>query len=145
MDRQEMQDKLQELLARRDDYFQITELERIIYRKQFEAMQAEIIRLKIYLDLYHDELDIVSVKVDYSLPVDSKEKYKILDQAKDDREIKWLSKRFNFQNLMSEHLGLILKDVSQIKNDWLREICMMHQLKREGLIKCPWPTKLSEK
>lgn len=138
----EMRDKLQKLLERRDNYFQLTALEKKTYRQQFEEMQDEIIKLKIFLDIYHDELDVVSIYVDYSCPVDSKEQYAILNKAQEDREIWWLLKKFDYQSKISEYVGLLRKDVSEIKNEWLRDICIMHQVKREGFIQCPWPTKL---
>jgi len=142
MEAPEMREKLEKLLKRRDDYFAITDVERNIYRKEFEVMQAEIVRLKLHLDIYHDELDIIEVEIDYSKD-DRSVIYQILEEAWQRREINWVKKKY-FQD-RAIYVGMLMKDIQDMQNEWLKDVCMMHQLKREGYIQCPWSTKLHEK
>jgi hypothetical protein len=98
--------------------------------------------LKINLEVYHDELDLVSVWVDY-IGTEAKGQYKILEQAASNLEIKWLRRKYFYIEGTSEYIGLLLKDAKNIQDEWLRGIVEMHMLKREGLIQCPWPTKIN--
>jgi hypothetical protein len=140
---EEQKQKLEELLKRRENYFLLTDIERRIYANDFEKMQKHIMSLKMNLEIYHDELDLVSVWVNY-LGTEAKGQYQILEQAKTNLEIKWLRRKYFFVEGKSEYIGLLLKDVKDIKDDWLRGIVETHVLKREGLIQCPWPTKIRE-
>jgi hypothetical protein len=139
---EEQKQRLEELLKRRDKYFLLTDIERRIYANDFEKMQKEIMFLKMNLEVYHDELDLVSVWVDYLKKAESKIQYEILEKAAENREIKWLAKKYFYVEGKSEYIGLLLKNVKEIHDEWLRDIVETHLLKREGLIQCPWPTKI---
>ena len=138
---EEQKKKLEELLKRREKYFLLTDIERRMYAHDFEKMQQYIMFLKMNLEIYQDELDLVSVWVNYLKP-ESKSQYEILEKARENGEIKWLRKKYLYVEGKSEYIGLLLKDAKDIKDDWLREIVETHLLKREGLIQCPWPTKI---
>jgi hypothetical protein len=140
----EQKQRLEELLKRRDNYFLLSEFQRRMYVYDFEKMQEEIMFLKINLEVYHDELDLVSVWVNYLKKVESKIQYEILEKAAENREIKWLSKKYFYVEGKSEYIGLLLKDAKDIQDEWLRGIVETHLLKREGLMQCPWPTKIRE-
>lgn len=132
--------KLEELLIRRKDYFLLEGVKRKIYQVQFEKIQKEILDLKLQLDIYDDELDLLSVKFNY-IKIEFKEILKILQDTSDKREIKWLRKKYWPEDGQAEYVGQVLKEIT---NPWLKEKFEMHLLKREGYMDCPWPTVLNE-
>ena len=138
---EEQKKKLEALLKRREKYFLLTDIEKKIYANDFEKMQKEIMFLKLNLEIYHDELDLVSVWVEYTKR-ESKIQYDILEKSEENFEIKWVRKKYFYVEGKSEYIGILRKDINEIEDEWLRDIVSKHLLKREGLMQCPWPTKI---
>jgi hypothetical protein len=68
-----------------------------------------------------------------------------LDEAATNKEVRWVSRKYFFVEGKSEYVGLLLKKLDEIQDQWLKEQIYLHQMKREGYIQCPWPQKLNEK
>lgn len=129
--------ELETLLKRRDRYFELTEYEKNKNRSYFEKMQKRIMHLKLCFDIYHDELDTFEITFDY---IQQQEKAKVVEEAVERREIRLLKKSYNPEEHKAVYVALGIKD--KLTDAWMQELYEMHQLRREGLIRCPWPTKI---
>ena len=130
--------RLKELTARREKYFLLEGVERKVYQAQFKKLQKEIIDLKLYLRMYDDELDFLVIEFNYAQD-DAKLKYQIIEQAKLNQEIKLLRSIFDPNTAQTKVVCQVQKALTDL---WLRELYEMQYLKRQGLIDCPWPTKI---
>jgi hypothetical protein len=130
--------RLTELLKRREKYFLLEAFQRKIYRTEFEDMQKEILSLKLILEIYEDVLDLLVVDFDY-MASEGKIWCKRLEDANELREIKWLKKTYNPQDGKARYIGQVKKEITDLQ---LQELYKTQVLKREGLIDCPWPTKI---
>lgn len=131
-------EKLEKLLERRNNYFLLTGIERKIYEFEFEKMQREIIRLKLHLEIYQDELDLLEVKFNYQ---DEKAKIDICEKAEENRELRWLNKKYEPEKCLAKYVAIVHKPLS---DEWLKEEFEMQQMKRQGWMECPWPTKIGD-
>jgi hypothetical protein len=136
--KEECRERLKVLLARREKYFMLEGIQRKIYQAEFEKVQKEIINLKLYLNMYDDELDFLVIEFNYA-DAEAKAKYQIIEEAKANREIKPLRSMYNPNTAETKIVCQVIGALSDI---WLRELYEMQYLKRQGLIDCPWPTKI---
>jgi hypothetical protein len=134
----ECRTKLHYLLKRREKYFLMEGVQRSIYQVEFEKVQKEIIKLKLYLDIYEDDLDFFVIKFNY-MQLGSDEKYKTIKETQSKNEIRVLRQMYTPEE---EEAVFVCQVKSAITDIWLRELYDMQYLRRQGLIDCPWPTKL---
>ena len=130
-------DKLADLLERRKNYFLLPHEVRNKFAVQFERIQRDIISIKLRLEIYHDELDLFSVKFNYVVP-EAKQKFLVIENAEQNREIKWLKKIYDPASHMAEYIGKVF-DKGIISDKWLQDKFLEHSAKRDGYIVCPWP------
>jgi hypothetical protein len=136
---QDEQDELKVLLERRSKYFMLSGFERKLWQAEFEKIQRKIISLKLILELYHDELDMLEVIFNYSADPD---KSKICQDAEEKGEVKWLKRTYSpWDNYEAKYVAIVRKPLT---DPWLAEIFNYQQAKRSGYIDCPWPTKLGQ-
>jgi hypothetical protein len=134
----EAKDKLEKLLERRKNYFLLTGIQRKIYGVEFEKMQKEIIRLKIHLEIYEDELDLIEVNFNYQ---EDKAKIEICEKAQENKELRWLNKKYDPEKCLARYIAIVHK---QLSDEWLKEEFEMQQMKRQGWMECPWPTRIGD-
>ena len=118
--------KDEELISWLGNYFLLTGVQRKIYEVQFEKMQKEIIRLKLHLEIYQDELDLLEVIFDYAV---YKEEIEICEKAEENRELRWLNKRYDPEKCLATYVAIVHK---QLSDNWLKEEFEMQQIKRQG-------------
>jgi hypothetical protein len=136
----EANERLKHLLERREKYFLLEGIQRRIYQTQFELIQKEIMQLKLHLEIYEDELDLVIIEFDYSK--DCKVLLKILEDAQTNREVWWVRRIYDpASGNKAKYIGQVKGEIS---DPWLKEVFLRHQLTREGLIDCPWPTSIKK-